>query len=109
MAKNSMVSSFELTLKSKYDKAECTVSVVVDSKSLPNQAVLGEAMEKAVAVFQEHITRSYDEVPPRPVGDPPAGTVSANANDHVVIERAGVPLTKAEQSARMMRASQVRP
>lgn len=56
---------FELETRNKYTKVGAEIGLKVDGKELPNTAVLGDALDKAVELIQECITNSYKEVPAR--------------------------------------------
>lgn len=65
--------SFDLATRNAYTKVSAELGLKLDGKELPNMAVLGEAVEKAVEMIQEHIKKSYEVVPERH-GDTPLGT-----------------------------------
>jgi hypothetical protein len=65
MAETGIRSAFELTTRGPYAKVDCEVGIKVKGKELPNMAVLGEALEKAVELIQLHVTESYKVVPER--------------------------------------------
>jgi len=69
---------FEMTTRSALTKVKCEVGINVDGRELPNMAVLGEALEKAVELIQRTVTDSYKVVPERvetPIAEPyKAGT-----------------------------------
>ena len=62
----------EMSTRTQFTKVKAEVALKVDGKELPNMGVLGEALELAVAIIQQHITKSYKVVPPRtdtPIAD----------------------------------------
>jgi hypothetical protein len=63
----------ELTTRDKYTKVDIVLTLKVDGVELPNADVLGGGLEKAFEMVQEHVTQSYQEVPPRPVDTPFVG------------------------------------
>jgi hypothetical protein len=56
---------FELQTRDRYTKVEAELGLKVIGKELPNMAVLGMALEKAVEVFEAIVAESYKAVPPR--------------------------------------------
>lgn len=44
---------------------KCEVGIKIDGRELPNLAVMGDALEKAVELIQQHVTESYAKVPER--------------------------------------------
>jgi len=65
MPVNGIRQEFELTTRSQYSKVDCEIGLKVVGKELPNLAVLGDALEKAVEVIQRIVTESYAKVPER--------------------------------------------
>jgi len=65
MPKVGLRESFELMTRDKYTKINCEIGMTCDGRELPNMAVLGGALEEAIALFQERITESYKVVPAR--------------------------------------------
>ena len=44
---------------------KCEIGIKIDGRELPNLAVMGNALEKAVEVLQQVVTESYTVVPER--------------------------------------------
>jgi Cu/Ag efflux pump CusA len=65
MAVNALRTEFELMTRGPHTKVDCEIGVKVNGRELPNLAVLGEALEKAVETVQAIVTESYNKVPER--------------------------------------------
>ena len=84
MPQMGMRESFEMPTRNAYTKVNCEVGLKVDGRELPNMAVLGEALEQAIEMIQEHVKKSYEVVPERhgdtplekPVGAPPVAATN---------------------------------
>ena len=66
----------QVQTRNSYTKIDSEIAFVVDGRELPSMAVLGDAMEAAIKVFELKIKKSYEEVPPRidtPMAEPYAG------------------------------------
>ena len=50
---------FELTTRSSYTKVNAEMGISLDGRELPNTAVIGEALDAALELFQEKITEFY--------------------------------------------------
>lgn len=61
---------FQLTTRSSFTKVNCEVGISVEGNELPNTAVLGDALDAAIELFQQKITESYKVVPERPSDTP---------------------------------------
>jgi hypothetical protein len=73
MPKIGLKSNTELQTRNAYTKVGCEISVIVDGKELPSMGVVGEALEKAIELFQNEIKKSYEVVPVRvdtPMAEP---------------------------------------
>lgn len=64
--------TFEMPTRNNYTKVNAEIGLKLDGRELPNTAVLGEALDKAVEMIEEHIKQSYKVVPERH-GDTPSG------------------------------------
>jgi len=81
--------SFELETRNRYTKVNCEVGLKIDGRELPNMAILGEALEKAIEMIQEHVKQAYVELPERhgdtplekPIGAPPVIATSATTTE----------------------------
>jgi hypothetical protein len=67
----------ELETRNRYTKVDCEFGMKLNGRELPNMAVLGEALEKAAEMIQEHIKQSYEVVPERDNTTPVAHTPEA--------------------------------
>ena len=65
MPVNAVRQEFQLETRSKFSTVDCEIGLKVNGKELPNLAVLGNAMEKAVELIQQIVTESYAKVPER--------------------------------------------
>jgi hypothetical protein len=63
--KTGIQKEFELVTRNHFTKINAVVSMTVDGKELPNMAILGEALEKAINLIQKKIQQSYEVVPAR--------------------------------------------
>jgi hypothetical protein len=64
--------SFKMETRNRYTTVDCEVGMKLDGKELPNMAILGEALEKAIEMIQEDIKKSYEVVPERDGATPHA-------------------------------------
>jgi len=76
MPKVGLTHEAPMETRNSYTKVDLRLTVSVDGKELPSMAVLGEALESALLVFQAAVKESY-KVPPR-VGTPIAQPYSAD-------------------------------
>src|SRR5215831_175126 len=67
MPKIGLRETFELETRNKYTKVNCEIGLSVDGRELPSMAVLGEALQLAVALIEGKVKESYEVVPPRGV------------------------------------------
>jgi hypothetical protein len=65
--------SFEMPTRNTYTKVNAEIGLKLDGRELPNTAVLGEALDKAVELILAHVAQSYKIVPERH-GDTPQVT-----------------------------------
>jgi hypothetical protein len=65
MPKTGLKQSFNLTTRNQYTKINAEIGFTVEGNELPNMAVLGNALEKAIALIQKDVTESYVRVPER--------------------------------------------
>lgn len=72
---------FELETRNKYTKVDAEIGLSLDGKELPNTAILGDALDKAVDLIQEAITESYKEVPARDGTTPSPAPLPPRPND----------------------------
>lgn len=56
---------FELMTRNANTKVEAKISLEINGREIPNLAVLGDAVEKAIAIVQAQVTESYKAVPER--------------------------------------------
>jgi hypothetical protein len=78
---------FKMETRDRYTKVDTVVTISVDGPELPNSAVLGEALDKAIEIVRESIKQSYVKVPERDGGTPvakvyekPAGALFDESN-----------------------------
>lgn len=85
--------SFDLETRNKYTKVICEVGLKVDGRELPNMAILGEALEKAIELIQEIVADSYKEVPVRdgatPMAEPSLAAKLAAEREREVAQALG--------------------
>lgn len=73
MPRTGMKHSGQLETRNAYTKVDVEFTVSVDGKELPAMGVVGEALEKAIELFNAEIKQSYQVVPVRidtPVATP---------------------------------------
>jgi hypothetical protein len=63
MPKTRITQEFEL--KTRNEKVEAEIQLMVNGRELPTAATLGSALEKGLAVIQEEISNAYKLVPAR--------------------------------------------
>lgn len=72
MPRHELSQEFDLRTRG-MSKAECTVSIKIDGRELPNMAVVGGALEEIIKLVQERVTDSFKVVPERvatPIAEP---------------------------------------
>lgn len=73
MAKMGLREAFEMQTRDRFTKVNCELGLTVEGKELPNMAILGEALEEAIAMINTKVQASYTKVPER-TGDTPIAT-----------------------------------
>ena len=74
MPKMGSTIEFELQFKDGFTKVEAELQLVVDGRELPNAAIVGEAMEKALVAIQQAVKEGYENVAIRDGATPVATT-----------------------------------
>jgi hypothetical protein len=72
---------FRMNTRNQFTHVDAEVGLKVEGKELPNMAVLGDALEKAIELIQKAVTDSYKVVPPRvdtPMAEPYASRPPAS-------------------------------
>lgn len=64
MPKNGLRQTFKLKTRG-MSEVDCEIGITIEGRELPNMAVLGGALEDAVALVQTKVTESYKVVPER--------------------------------------------
>jgi hypothetical protein len=78
MPKTGMRQTFQMKTRG-ISTVSCEVGMTVDGRELPNMAVLGDALEKAIELIAQLVSDSYKVVPPR-TGDTPIADPYARRN-----------------------------